>query len=682
MTSPILTAAAVERGDGEPVDATGRAGVGVYVLPASFAQARLWFLHGLEPESPAYNIPLAYRLRGDLHLCALARSLSALARRHESLRTTFAVEDDEPVQVVAPPAPVPLPVVDLGALSRARRERELARRLETEARRPFDLALGPLFRALTLRLARREHVLFVGVHHAVADGWSLGIVARELSAGYASRRSGSAPPLDELPIQYADFAAWQRERLTGAAAEDLLSFWREALRDAPPVLELPLAKSRPAARSSRAGRRARRLDEAAVERLERLARERGATRFMAFLALFGLALHRLAPWSGRSDVVVGTPVAGRALEETEGLIGLFVNTLVLRFDLAGEPTGGELLERVRDTCLAAFAHQELPFERLVEELAPERGLGHDPLVQVAFVLRDEPADQALRLPRLEAEALELGTGTVKFDLALSLPAAAGGAAACLDFRADLVEPADAARLLECLEALLGAAAADPRRRIGELPLLSAAARHQLLHEWNPGSAAAPLGEGETLHGRFAERARERPDAPAVLGEGQVVSYGELARRAAALARGLRRRGVGPGDLVGLYCDRVPDLAAAILGILETGAAYLPLDPSYPRERLAFMLADAGVAAVVAQESRRAELPEAGAPVLLLDREPEGGTASGGEPASGGPGSRAYVIYTSGSTGRPKGVQVSHGNVLRLMDRTEPWYRFGADDAWT
>jgi amino acid adenylation domain-containing protein len=635
--------------------------------PLSFAQQRLWFLDGWEPGSAAYNVPLDLHLRGRLLPGALARALLAIVHRHESLRTTLEVEGGSPVQVVHPPAAWPLPGIDLAGLPAPAREREAARLARAEARRPFDLARGPLVRVALLRLAATEHLLLATLHHAVADGWSLGVLVRELGAFYR-RAAGEPAPLSALqpplsvlpplPVQYGDYARWQRGWLAGEVLAAEVEHWRRRLAGAPAALELPTDRPRPAVVESRGGSRPAVLPAALASDLRALARSRESTPFMALAAGFAALLGRYA---GQEEVCLGTPVAGRTRVETEGLIGLFVNTLVLRLDLAGGPSFAGLLARAREVALDAHAHQEVPFEKLVEALAPGRSLDRAPLFQAMLTLQNAPRE-ALALPGLALEPVPVATGAAKFDLTLSLAEGDGGFAGSLEYAADLYDAATIDRLLGHLRTLLAAAAADPGRAIAVLPLLPEAERHQLLVEWND---AGPAAGGRCLHDLFFAEARRSPARPAlVFGEARIA-YRALAARAGAVARRLRRQGVGPEVTVGVLLERTPDLVAALLGVLAAGAAYVPLDPHSPPERLATVLAESRPALVVTSAALFPQLPAA-VPRLVLDPAEELDVEEAEfPPVAVDRENLAYVIFTSGSTGRPKGVAVAHRGAAAL-----------------
>jgi amino acid adenylation domain-containing protein len=637
--TPTALAARVRAARGEAQAPPIRPRTEAVAPPVSSAQRRLWLLDRLRPGLAAYDVPGALDLRGPLDVAALASALECVVARHESLRTTFEATESGPVQRIAPSLSIPLPVIDVSPEEADRRSRE-------EAARPFDLDRGPLVRALLLRLGPEEHRLVLVLHHAVCDGWSLELLLREIEAGY------NREELPPLPVQYADFALWQRDWLDGGALARDLSFWRERLAGAPPALDLPADRPRPAVSSFRGGRQRVRF---AAGPLESVARERAATPFLVLLTAFAALLGRI---TGEDDLVVGTAVAGRLRPELQDLIGFFVNTLPLRADLAGGPTFAGLLARVRRTALNAWAHQEVPFERLVEELRPERDLSRNPLVQVLFLLERELA--APRLSGLETAVAEIDNGTSKLDLTFAVRETAHGLEVAAEYDADLFDGVTVARWIASYGRLLEAALADPGRRLGDLPLLAAEEEAQLLRQ----------GEGEPvrisaarLHDPVLARLARTPDEVAVTGfDGTSLTCGELDARSAALAGRLRALGVGPERIVGVCLERTPDLVVALLAVLRAGGAYLPLDPSYPPERLAWMLADAGAETVLIEERWREHVPASrGVTLSELSALPP---ASGPEPL---PESLAYLIYTSGSTGRPKAVAIEHRSASALIE---------------
>jgi amino acid adenylation domain-containing protein len=651
-------------------------------LPLSFAQQRLWFIDQLEPGSPLYNVPVALGVEGPLDAAVLARCLGEIERRHEALRTVFAVRDGAPVQVIRPAAPFRLGVVDLSGLPSSRQEAQARALVGREAARPFDLAAGPLLRGTLLRQADETHVAALTVHHIASDDWSMGILVREIVALYPAFAAGLPSPLPELPVQYADFAAWQHSWLHGEVLAGEIAWWRRQLAGLPPLLELPTDRPRPAVQSYRGATRPVRLPAAVTRQAEALARREGATLFMVLLAAFQALLGRI---SGQDDLAVGSPIAGRNRVETEELIGFFVNTLVLRGDLTGEPTFRQLLGRVRETALAANLHQDVPFEKLVQELAPARSLAHAPLFQVMFTWQTAPA-QSLAIPGLRLRQVAGAGTTAKFDLLLALMESDGALSGVVEHATDLFDGTTVERLLASFARLLAAAVAAPDEPAAALPLLGPDERHQITVEWNDSAMVASVASPGTasVYDLFRNQARLTPAAVAAVCGDTALTYAGLAARAARLARRLRREGIGPDVPVGLMVERSLDMVVGVLGILQAGAAYVSLDPDYPAQRLAFMLDDARSPVLLTRAHLRHRLPAASARVLLLDDDVGAGGSGGGKPGGGGGGfpaawdaavrggapaaeNLAYVIFTSGSTGRPKGVAVSHGALLNLID---------------
>ncbi|HEX9670007.1 MAG TPA: amino acid adenylation domain-containing protein, partial [Thermoanaerobaculia bacterium] len=660
-------------------------------LPASFAQERLWFLAQFGVEASAYNIPSAVRLRGRLEVPALATALAEVVRRHEALRTTFSVEGAAVVQVVASAGTAALPLIDLGALGRSA-DAELRRLGAAAAARPFDLEAGPLLRAALVRLPSApsdgtpEHALLLVMHHIVSDGWSMGVLLRELSALYQAFAAGRPSPLTPLAIQYADFAAWQRGWLAGEPLARQLAYWREQLAGLPELLELPLDRPRPAVQTFRGAYRPFPLPAETARGLRALGRRQGATLFMTLLAAFETLLGRL---SGAIDLAVGSPIAGRNRAETEGLIGFFVNTLVLRADLGagadrpGEPTFAELLARVREVTLDAYAHQDLPFEKLVEELRPRRDLSHSPLFQVVFGLHNAPAARA-HLPGLELRRMEIEVETAKFDLVLQLLETSAGLEGGLEFNRDLFDVATAERLLRHFATLVEGVVAAPEARLSELPLLTASELRQLIEEWN--DTAAPFPHHLCLHELFEARAERAPEATAVVCGGGELSYGELERRANRLAHALRAGGSRPGDLVAVYLERSADLVVAVLAVHKAGGAYVPLEGSWPADRVHYILETKAIAHLVTQAARLPfvealpPLPEL-RQVLCPDRDAAllAAMPEDRPPCGAGPNDLAYIIFTSGSTGRPKGVMVRHEPAVNLVHWVNRRFAVGPAD---
>ncbi|MBW8873679.1 MAG: non-ribosomal peptide synthase/polyketide synthase [Acidobacteria bacterium] len=632
--------------------------------PLSFAQERLWFLDQLAPGDPAYNVAQAIRLEGDLDVPVLARSLAEVVRRHETLRSRFAVQDGGPVSVLAPASPFALPVVDLCGLPAAVREEAAGALARQEARRAFDLARGPLLRATLLRLGDGAFLALFGFHHIAGDGWSMGLLVREVGELYAAFRRGEASPLPDLPLRYADYAAWQRGWLQGEVLEREIAHWRDRLSGAPAVLELPADRPRGLARSSRGAALPFVLDAEESAELARRGRREGATLFMTLLA--GLQT-LLARYTGETRIPVGVPVAGRSQVETEGLIGLFVNTLVLCGNLDGMPTYRELIHRIRQEALEAWAHQHLPFEKLVGALQPDRNLGGTPLFQVLLVLQNAPLPE-LALPGLSLQPVEVAREWTKFDLSLLLAERHGEVVGWIEYGTDLFDAVRMERLAGHLRTLYRAAAVEADRPVRDLPLLTAAERWQLLGEWN--ATGAPVGAQRCLHAMFEEQVARTPGAEALVWGHERLSYADLDRRANRLASWLRRHGVGPEGRVAVLLERTADMVVTLLAVLKAGGAYVPLDPGYPQERLAMMSEDAGFAAVVTQAALTPRLPAAvaGLPVARVDADRAAIDREPGESPKpvAGPGNLAYVIFTSGSTGRPKGVAVEHRSAAAFV----------------
>ncbi|HEV2846639.1 MAG TPA: condensation domain-containing protein, partial [Thermoanaerobaculia bacterium] len=580
---------AKEKAGGAPLKAgaIGRVPRNGAPLPLSFSQERLWFLDQLAPGNAAYNVPSFVRLRGRLDETALRRTLAGVTRRHEALRTTFGESGGLPFQVIAPAREIALPLADLSALRGGAWEGEMLRLATEEARRPFDLVRGPLFRAGLVRLDGRDHVLLLNIHHIVSDGWSMGVLIREIAELYAALAEGRPPSLPELPIQYADYAAWQRDRLQGETLEAELAFWRQRLAGVPP-LEMPTDRPRQLQPTFQGGLLSLDLPADLPDLLRALRRGEEVTSYMALLAAFQTLLLR---YTGQTDFAVGSPVANRTQSELEGLVGFFVNTLPLRVDLSGGPTFRELLRRVREVTVAAFSHEEMPFERIVEELDPQREVGRNPVFQVMLALQSQPWPD-LTMGGLDVSAIEAGTGGAKVDLTLAWREKAGRLLGFLEYSSDLFDAATAERMGRHAVTLLRGALEAPDRTLWELPMLSEQERHQLVATWNAAPREA-LGT-EVLHERFAAQAIRSPEAVAVVCEGERLTYGELDRRANRIANHLIGLGVLPGDRVGLRLERSLEMVAAILGVLKAGAAYVPLDSTYPAERLAFMIEDSGV----------------------------------------------------------------------------------------
>jgi len=639
-------------------------------IPLSFSQERLWFLDQLAPGGSAYNIARAFDVRGDLDTTALARAVAGIVRRHEALRTAFPDLEGRPVQeIAAAEAPLEIPVIDLTGEPAERREAEIARLVQSEARRPFDLRRGPLLRLLLVRTGAREHTVVLAMHHIVSDGWSMGLFFRELSLLYRADQTDQTDRTDlsDLPIQYADFAVWQRAHLQGETLDRLLAVWKAALDGAPATLDLPFDRPRPPVQTFRGGQEAVALPADLAAALRGLAQRSAATPFI--LLLSGLAA-LFSRYSSQNDIVLGSPIAGRNRSEIEGLIGFFVNTLVLRTRWQGDPAFTEILAGARRATLRAHAHQELPFEKLVAELAPDRNLAHTPLFQVLFAFQ-EAVREPLALPGAAVVPREVRRDESRFDLEVTTVEGAAGALTLLwRYDSDLFDRATVLRLAAHGATLLQGVMDNPGQRLSDLPLLAAAEEREILVAWNDTGTpqVEPVPEA-TLASLFAAQAARTPTAVAVVGaagaDGAELTYAELDRRAEQVARRLRAAGVGPEVPVGVLLEREPDLVAALLGVHKAGGFYVPLDPAYPVARLAFMLEDSGARTVVTRERLLPRIPAAGrVEAICLEGLGEGredGSAAGADPDN-----LAYLIYTSGSTGRPKGVAITQRSAAALV----------------
>jgi amino acid adenylation domain-containing protein len=631
-------------------------------LPLSFAQARLWFLDQLQPNSAFYNIPTALRLSGQLNVTALESNINEIIRRHEALRTNFTTIEGQPIQVIASTLELKLLFVDLQNLPFDEREVEAQRLATNEAQQPFDLEREPLVRVMVLQLGSSEYVFLLIVHHIIFDGWSTDVFYGELAALYEAKCTGKPLILPELPVQYADFAVWQRHWLTGEVLETQLNYWKQQLKDAPTLLELPTDRLRPAVQTFRGTHQYIALSLELSEALAELSKGTGVTLFMTLYAAFVTLLYR---YTGSDDIVIGTPVANRTPQEIEGLIGFFVNTLALRTDLSGNPIFEQLLRRVREVALQAYTHQDLPFEQLVEALQPERSLSHTPLFQVMFAL-DDALVPSMDLLDLTVSSYSVESGTTKFDLTLSMENTASGLIGEWEYNSDLFDATTIERMAEHLQTLLEGIVANPEQRISELPLLTQTERQQLLFEWNNTTTEYP--QDKCIHQLFEEQVERSPDAVAVVFEEEQLTYRELNTRANQLAHYLRSLGVGPEVLVGICVERSFNMIIGLLGVLKADGAYVPIDPAYPTERIAYILSDSRLPILLTQQKLVAFLPEHQARIVYLDSDwEEIATKHELPPISDvTPENLAYVIYTSGSTGQPKGVMVAHQGLLNLV----------------
>jgi amino acid adenylation domain-containing protein len=635
-----------------------------YIFPVSFAQQRLWLLDRIAPGNPFYNIPLVIPIKASLDVPALEKALNAVVARHESLRTTFRVIDDEPAQVVHPRMELKIPVTDLRSLSVAEREARIVDLATKDAREPFDLESGPLVRCALITRGWSDHVLLLSMHHIVSDGWSMGIFAQELTVFYQSFASGVDVTLPELPIQYPDFAVWQRDWLQGEVLETQLAYWREHLRDVPD-LELPTDYPRPLYNTYQGASHPVRVLPRLANQVRKFASSRGATPFMVLLSVFAALLQR---YSGQDQIVIGIPVANRIRAELEGLIGFFVNSLVLRIDFSGNPSFSEMVDRVREVALGAYANQSLPFEKLVEELHPSRDPSRNPLFQVTFQLVNTPTMQSIA-PPAESSTLQVQRGSAIFDIAFTLLDTADEFTGVFEYSTDLFEPATIARIERHFQQLLESALRNPEERIGSQRLVSEDEEAELIHLSH--GPKLPMPDPPLVHRLIAEQANRSPDALAVESGADTLSYHELVSQAQGLANYLRVIGVGPEHCVGILMDRSADLVVALLAVLEAGGVYMPLDPTYPPDRLRYMVQDSGAKVILTQRRQQQlalDLVSDNVDVMIVDAEAtdKRGAGAGSRDVELSPDNLAYVLYTSGSTGQPKAVGVSHWALTNHM----------------
>jgi len=631
-------------------------------LPLSFAEQRLWFLDQLQERSTTYNEQEALHLTGLLQVEALKRALQEIVRRHEVLRTNFKVIDGSPVRVILPELDLQLPIIDLQHLPQEKQLTEVQRLGEQEIQQPFDLANEPLLRVTLLQLGADDYVLLLTMHHIITDGWSTGVLSHELEVLYSAYVQGKTSPLPQLPIQYADFAYWQRQPNTAEVLAPQLNYWQQQLAGAPPLLELPTDYPRKTLQTAKGGKEFFELGVELTQQLKRLSQEEGVTLFMTLFAAFSTLLYR---YSGQEDIVVGTPIANRNRSEIEGLIGFFVNTLVLRTQFEDNPSFTELLHQVRQVSLDAYAHQDLPFEQLVEALQPERSLSYTPIFQVVFALQNAPM-APLELPGVSFNWLQMASAKARFDLTLSMEEAEAGLIGYWEYNRDLFEPATIRRAIGHLKTLLEAIATNPQGRVDELPLLTTSERHQLLVEWNDTPRTYP--QNKSIHHLCEEQVELNPDAVAVVCEEEQLTYRELNEQANQLARHLQSLGVGSEVLVGIYVERSIEMIIGLLGILKAGAAYVPLDPDYPSERLTYILDNSQAAVLVTTAQLAPRLPSLPQQLICLDDEREllSTYNRGNLQTSVQPDNLAYVIYTSGSTGKPKGVEICHQSLVNFL----------------
>lgn len=635
--------------------------------PASFAQQRLWFMDQFLRGSAAYNVPRAYRLQGKLDVAALEQGINDIIQRQESLRTTFSLQNGDPVQIIHPASHTELTVINLADLPADRQEAEVQRLLQEETNTGFNLEQGPLLRTRLLRIDNDIYILVIVLHHVISDGWSQGILFRELSAFYNARCHGQPASLPELPIQYADFSIWQKSPEQERELAKQLVYWKAQLSGLAPI-DLPTDRPRQAVQTFNGSSESFEIPTALTDKLRALSQKADGTLYMTLLAAVQILLQR---YSGTDDVAVGSPIAGRSRTELEGLIGFFINTLVMRTDLSGNPTFRQLLARVRETALGAYTHQSLPFERLVEVLLPNRDLSRNPLFQVMFVLQNAPSTD-LQLEGLVSSRVITPLDSAKFDLTIEFREEPGGLQGRINYNTDLFDQATIARMIGHLQTLLANIVASPERHLSELQILTSTEQQQLLTEWNDTATEYP--KDICTHVLFEQQASESPEAVAIVEGDNRLAYGALNRQANRLANYLVHAGITPGTPIAVCLERSTELIIALIAILKAGGSYVPLDPTYPRARLAFMLEDTGAPALLVQQSLRPTVPDNyQGHIITLDGKDAAAIALESEntPASDSqPEQPAYIIYTSGSTGTPKGVVVPHRAINRLVRNTD------------
>ncbi|MEX2492637.1 MAG: amino acid adenylation domain-containing protein [Nitrospirales bacterium] len=653
-------------------------------LPLSFSQIRLWFLEQWESGSSAYLLSYAWRLQGTLDRKVLSSSLDHLVARHETLRTKFATREGHPVQIIEPALPLVVPLIDLSEQNESSKEAECERLIHEEAKKGFDIQTGPLVRAKLIRLGNEEHVFLLTFHHIITDGWSMGIFFKEFSSLYTAQISGHPPQLLPLPIQFVDFAIWQRHWLQGEELNRQVKYWQTQLNNAPHQLELPTDSPRPPQQTYQGQSISFTLPSALGQAINALCRIHGVTIFMTLMTAFQVLLFR---YSGQRDILIGTPIAGRSHSELENLIGFFVNTLVLRMQFKENPTFEQVLFQVRDTCLEAYAHQDLPFEKLVDILQCARDPSRHPLFQVLFQLHHRNQSEGLTLQDLTVTNITRTTHTAKFDLSLAMTSDLDILQGTFNFNTDLFEYPTIKRLANNFQVLLEGLVRNPTHPISQMPFLTSVERHQLLCKGNATSTFSL--EANTVHELFADQVALTPDAIAIVFDDQQLTYRELNERANRLAHVLQSKGVGLEVRIGICLERGLDLIISLLGVLKSGGAYVPLDPSAPLDRLCFMIEDAETAIVITSEAQRAQLESCQYQIkntdfrrgflMTLDMAWEYGT----------PENRslhlpivhtenlAYVMYTSGSTGKPKGVEITHRSIVRLVS-TPTYFQWPRD----
>jgi amino acid adenylation domain-containing protein len=644
--------------------------------PASIDQERLWFIDQLQPGNTAYNIFNASRIRGSLNVPVMERVINELIQRHEVLRTTLKSVNGLPMQVIAPELKITLKPFSLEHLPEEERYAEAVRLTTEEFARPFDLENDPLVRVGLLQLAEDDYVLQVNMHHAITDRWSFAVFEKELAVLYQAFATGQPSPLPELPIQFADYAVWQRERMNGDEYKRDLDYWQRQLAGAPFILDFPTDFPRPPIQNFRGARVYVGYPKSLLDGLKELSRREGVTMFMSLMAAFKTLIYR---YTDQQDILISTPIGTRLRPETENLVGYLLNLLIVRTDLSGNPTFRELLKREQESCVGAFAHQEVPFGKLVQELKPKQDPSRNPIAQVAFLYLDFPEATAMQFLGLTANHIDIDNGASRFDITLAMTETPEGFTVSIEYIRDIFEHERMERMAKHLEVLLESIVANPDARLSDLSVLTSEEEQQLLHRWN--DTAHEFTSASLVHQIFEQQSALHPDAPAILFEGQTLSFNQINRRANQLAHHLLRCGLEPEMRVGVMLPRSPDALVALLAIFKAGGCYLPLDPEYPSERLAFMLDDAGASLLITDAPVRLQVPEHAARIIALDTEAEQLAQQSTEnPASEvRPEQLAYIIYTSGSTGKPKGVQVEQRQLLHTMQSAQEVLRLTEAD---
>ncbi|MFE1744075.1 amino acid adenylation domain-containing protein [Coleofasciculus sp. H7-2] len=643
----------------------------------SFSQERMWLLDQFEPENPAYNRPSNIHLVGRLNVAALEQSLNEIVRRHEIFRTSFPIVDGQPIQAIVPALTLTLPLVDLSHLPTSERDAEVQRLAIQAAQHKFKLSQLPLIQATLLRLGEEEHILLLTLHHIIFDGWSMGVLLKELAALYNAFITEKPSPLPELPIQYADFAAWQRQQLQGEKLTERLTYWKQQLAGELPILKLPADRPRFGVRTVQGARELLLLPKTQSQALKALSQHEGVTLFTTLLAAFQTLLYR---YTGQADIVVGSHTAGRDRAEIEKLIGNFINTLALRTQIESQLTFQQLLSRVRETIVGAYVHQDIPFEKLVEELQPKRDLSHTPLFQVFFQFRNLPSE-AVELQGLKMDNCQLETGFAQIDLSLEITEQYEGLSCLFQYDTDLFEAATIKRMASHFQTLLEGIISNSQQHLWEIPLLTQTERHQLLIEWN--DTQMEYAKQTCIHQLFQEQVKRTPDAVAVVFEDKQLTYQELNARANQLARYLQRLGVKPEGLVSIFLERSLEMIIGVLGVLKAGGAYVPLDPAYPQERIAYMLEDSQVPVLLTQQGLTIKRLVPSIQVVYIDAQKEVISQESESNLDSGvtANNLAYIIYTSGSTGNPKGVQLAHFNVVNLLSAIQQQLQPTSQDTW-